>query len=85
MPWEEKAAGSQGEAGQWPSRRIFPCIVKCQQGLEAAGTVRSNWGPTKAGIPLEVPVRDADGLARVALGHRNQRNVKLENPSEHYF
>lgn len=44
-----------------------------------------NWGPTKAGIPLEAPGRDADGLARVVLGHRNQRNVKLENPSEHYF
>lgn len=42
-------------------------------------------GPTKGGIPPEAPIRVADGLARVVLGQRNQRNVKLENPSEHYF
>lgn len=52
-------------------------------GSEAAGTV--NWGLTEGGISLEAPVRVADGLARVVLGHRNQRNVKLENPSKHYF
>lgn len=31
----------------------------------------TDWGPTEGGIPLEAPMRGADGLARIVLGHRN--------------
>lgn len=75
--------GHSGRSEAAAEQINLPLNVKCQLGLEAAGTI--NGGLTTGWILLEAPVRVADGLARVVLGHRNQRNVKLENPSKHYF
>lgn len=80
----------RGEGGGQPGRSQaaaepvhLPQITKCQQCLEVVGTTR--WGPAEGGVPLEALGRGVEGLVRVVLGPRKRRNVKLENPSEHYF